>query len=223
MVADIDEVPSGERTARLLQAAADHEPAEIEPREAADPTSCDPATAGPPRAGSVRFGAIVTNIETSLRAPPSAWQNSRFHRRLGCIDGIAHSGASGRRALTRDRRNEHDGTTALPSRGRWREFEELNGAKTDRAPHRHACRRHDGQAHCCGYPSVRRPCRILTSIRWAPVPKSINEPPQLPRSRELPLERWRPKPPSRRFGCRGGAHCYGRRRPLRIRQSDSDA
>src|ERR1700728_4232250 len=35
---------------RLLQAAADHEPAEIEPREAADPTSCDPATTGPQRA-----------------------------------------------------------------------------------------------------------------------------------------------------------------------------
>ena len=34
------------------------------------------------------------NIETSLRAPPSAWQIP-IARRLGCIDGIAHSGALG--------------------------------------------------------------------------------------------------------------------------------
>jgi hypothetical protein len=34
VVAEIDEVPSGERNSRLLQAAADHEPAEIERREA---------------------------------------------------------------------------------------------------------------------------------------------------------------------------------------------
>src|ERR1700733_9106308 len=44
--------------------------------------------------GSVRFGAIVTNIETSLPAPPSAWRIP-IARRLGCIDGIAHSGALG--------------------------------------------------------------------------------------------------------------------------------
>jgi peptidoglycan/LPS O-acetylase OafA/YrhL len=55
------------------------------------------------RAGSVRFGAIVTNIETSLRAPPSAWQIP-IARRLGCIDGIAHSGALGASPdRTRDR------------------------------------------------------------------------------------------------------------------------
>jgi hypothetical protein len=30
VAAEIDEVPTGERTARLLQAAADHEPAEID-------------------------------------------------------------------------------------------------------------------------------------------------------------------------------------------------
>jgi hypothetical protein len=34
VVAEIDEVPTGERTARLLQAAADHEPAEIDRHEA---------------------------------------------------------------------------------------------------------------------------------------------------------------------------------------------
>jgi hypothetical protein len=34
VVAEIDEVPTGERTARLLQAAADHEPTEIDRREA---------------------------------------------------------------------------------------------------------------------------------------------------------------------------------------------
>ena len=44
--------------------------------------------------GSVRFGAIVTNIETSLRASGSAWQN-RTAPRVGCTDGIAHSGVFG--------------------------------------------------------------------------------------------------------------------------------
>jgi hypothetical protein len=34
VVAEIDEVPTGERTARLLQAAADNEPAKIDRREA---------------------------------------------------------------------------------------------------------------------------------------------------------------------------------------------
>jgi hypothetical protein len=49
---------------------------------------------GPSALGSVRSGAIVTNIETSLRAPPSAWQIP-IAPRAQMYDGIAHSGAVG--------------------------------------------------------------------------------------------------------------------------------
>jgi hypothetical protein len=55
--------------------------------------SCHAASTGKSN-GSVRFGVIETNIAASLRASGSARQN-RTEPRVGCTDGIAHSGVIG--------------------------------------------------------------------------------------------------------------------------------
>jgi hypothetical protein len=48
---------------------------------------------------------------------------------------------------------------------------------SEKAPHRHARRGENGQAHRCGYLPRRRPCGVGTGVRWPPVPVAVREPP----------------------------------------------
>ena len=59
----------------------------------------------------------------------------------------------------------------------------------EKFPHCHARRRKDGQTHCRGDLSRRRPGSVGSAIRWPPVLVSMHESPQFLRPGELPQER----------------------------------